>query len=120
MKKNNNPDVVIIGGGVIGASVAYYLSKEDLSIVLLEKDRLASGSSGACSGKVWLGTKKAGLHLRLALASLELLKGLLQEMSYTVECDEGGEMLLIEKEQDLQFMEDFVENQTQAGVDIRI
>jgi len=120
MKKNNNPDVVIIGGGLIGASVAYYLSKEGLSVVLLEKNRLASGSSGACSGKVWLGTKKEGLHLRLALMSLKLLKGLLQEMSYTVECDRGGEMLLIEKEQDLQFMENFVENQTQAGVDICI
>ena len=40
-------DAVIVGGGVIGASVAYHLAKRKLGrIVLLERDSLAQGSTG--------------------------------------------------------------------------
>lgn len=40
-------DVVIIGGGVIGASTAYYLARRKLGrIVLLERETLGSGSTG--------------------------------------------------------------------------
>jgi sarcosine oxidase subunit beta len=43
--------VAIIGGGVIGCSVAYHLSKElGEKVVLLEKDFIASGSSGLAAG----------------------------------------------------------------------
>jgi len=40
-------EVVIIGGGVIGASIAYHLGKKGVhSVVLLEKGRLGEGSTG--------------------------------------------------------------------------
>src|SRR6185503_8261846 len=40
-------DVVIIGGGVIGTSLAYYLSQRQFGrIVLLEQETLGSGSTG--------------------------------------------------------------------------
>ena len=38
--------VVVVGGGVIGASVAYHLAHLGLpDVVLLERDRLTSGSA---------------------------------------------------------------------------
>ncbi len=43
-------DVVVIGAGVIGASIAYYLSKENIRSVVLDKAEIDSGSSGACEG----------------------------------------------------------------------
>jgi len=56
-------DVIIIGGGVIGSSIAYHLSKRKIEVVLLEKDDLASGASSACDGLIFLQSKKPGVHL---------------------------------------------------------
>lgn len=39
-------DVVVVGGGIAGLTTAYLLLKENLSVILLEKDQLASGESG--------------------------------------------------------------------------
>ena len=64
----DSADVVVIGGGVIGASCAYYLAKQKLKVVLLEKRDPASGSSGACGGTILLQTKSPGPNLKLALA----------------------------------------------------
>src|SRR5580658_1935515 len=45
--------VVIIGGGVIGASVAYHLTKRDLTdVLLLEQGRLSSGTTWHAAGLV--------------------------------------------------------------------
>jgi sarcosine oxidase subunit beta len=118
MNKIRNTDAVVIGGGLIGAAVAYYLSKENISVTVLEQCGIASGTSGACSGKIWFSTKKPGLHLELALVSSELHRQLADELEYPVEQYDKGEMLLVETETELQFMEDFVKEQQQAGIEI--
>ena len=79
-RENKNSNVVIIGGGLIGAAVAYYLSKENVSVTILERRGVASGTSGACSGKIWFSTKKPGLHLELALVSSELHRQIVNEL----------------------------------------
>ena len=38
-------DVVVIGGGVMGASAAFHLAEAGVSVVLIEKNELASGST---------------------------------------------------------------------------
>ncbi|MBW1699310.1 MAG: FAD-binding oxidoreductase [Deltaproteobacteria bacterium] len=113
-------NIVVIGGGVIGASVAYHLSRAGLSVVLLDKDGLTSGASGACSGKIWLGTKQPGLHLRLAQLSLEMLQNFISFTGSRVECEESGEMLLIESEAELDPMQAFVDGQKSVGIDIKL
>src|SRR5207247_11411092 len=45
-------DVVVVGGGVNGASIAYALAVRGVNVVLLEKDALASGASGRSSALV--------------------------------------------------------------------
>ncbi|MDG5775297.1 FAD-binding oxidoreductase [Haloarculaceae archaeon H-GB2-1] len=43
-------DVTIVGGGIIGTSTAYFLSTEtDLDVLLVERDAIASGSTGDSS-----------------------------------------------------------------------
>ena len=69
-------DVVIIGGGVIGTSIFYYLAKNNINVVLLEKKTIASGASGACDGTIFLQTKKPGIHLQIAIQSAKMFKNL--------------------------------------------
>jgi glycine/D-amino acid oxidase-like deaminating enzyme len=49
----NSADVVIIGGGIQGASIAYHLTlRGQTNVVVLEKDTLASGCSGRTGGMI--------------------------------------------------------------------
>jgi glycine oxidase len=43
-------EVVVVGGGVIGASVAFFLAREGIEVALLEREALAAGASGAAAG----------------------------------------------------------------------
>jgi hypothetical protein len=42
--------VCVVGGGIMGASVAYYLSKRGVSCILIEKTQIASAASGKSGG----------------------------------------------------------------------
>ena len=46
----NTPDVIVVGGGVIGCAAAYFLAREGVSVTLLERDTLAAHASGAAAG----------------------------------------------------------------------
>ena len=52
LKQNITADVVIVGGGLTGIQAAYYLSGKGLKVVVLEKDKLCSGTSGGSTGKI--------------------------------------------------------------------
>ncbi len=43
-------DVVIVGGGVVGCSIAYYLTMAGADVTLVERDVLAAGASGVAAG----------------------------------------------------------------------
>ncbi len=45
-------DVIIIGGGVIGCAAAYYLQKNGVQVLVLEKDEIGAGSSSRNGGGV--------------------------------------------------------------------
>jgi D-amino-acid dehydrogenase len=47
--------VVVVGGGVIGASCAYYLGQRGAEVVLVERDELAAGASSGNAGTVSAG-----------------------------------------------------------------
>lgn len=46
------PDVIVIGGGIVGTSAAAFLAEAGASVTLFDRDGLASGASGANSGVV--------------------------------------------------------------------
>jgi glycine/D-amino acid oxidase-like deaminating enzyme len=63
------PDVVVVGGGIIGAACAFELASRGASVTLLEKDELAAGASGRNLG--YLDTSKDPVLAPLARRSLE-------------------------------------------------
>jgi glycine/D-amino acid oxidase-like deaminating enzyme len=62
------PDVVVVGGGIIGAACAFELASRDVSVTLLEREELAAGASGRNNG-LWL-TPVDPTLLPMARASL--------------------------------------------------
>ena len=49
-----NADVVVIGGGVIGAAVAYGLAEQKASVVMLDREDFQLTASRGNFGLVWL------------------------------------------------------------------
>jgi glycine oxidase len=50
MLTSMSPDVIVIGGGVIGTSITYQLAKRGVRVMLLERDRLGGAATGASAG----------------------------------------------------------------------
>jgi D-hydroxyproline dehydrogenase subunit beta len=63
------PDIVVVGGGIIGTACACELARAGASVTLLEKDELAAGASGRNLG--YLDTSKDEVLAPLARRSLE-------------------------------------------------
>ena len=52
LENNIKTEVCIIGGGITGISTAYYLQKAGKDVVVLEKDKIVSKTSGKTTGKI--------------------------------------------------------------------
>jgi D-hydroxyproline dehydrogenase subunit beta len=63
------PDVVVVGGGIIGTSCAYELARRGASVTLFEKDEIAAGASGRNLG--YLDTSKDPVLAPLARRTLD-------------------------------------------------
>ncbi len=106
-------DVVIIGGGIIGCSIAYNLSalKKFKRILLIEERGIAGGASGACDGVLSLLSKKGGIHIQMALESFFILKNLANTLPLDIEFREIPGLIVIESKEYVPFMERFVMEQ---------
>lgn len=47
---NQTPDVVVVGGGVIGCSIAYHAARRGARVTLFEAESIGTGASGAAAG----------------------------------------------------------------------
>ncbi|MEC9489034.1 MAG: FAD-binding oxidoreductase [Halanaerobium sp.] len=118
----NKADVVIIGGGVVGCSIAYNLARDGVQdVVLLEKDYLAAGSTGRCGAGVrqqW-GTET---NCRLAQASIAILEELEERLDYhgSIEFKQGGYLLLALTEKEWNQFQENVKLQNRLGIPSRL
>ena len=65
MDRSGSPDVVVIGGGIIGTSAAAHLAGTGRRVVLVERSAIGAGASGRNSGVVQhpFDPVLVGLHL---------------------------------------------------------
>ena len=81
-----SPDVLVIGGGIVGAATAYHLARRGASVVLLEAERLAFGATGRNLGYIWLHTRRRGPELDLVMPTRDTLESLPEELGRTSGC----------------------------------
>ena len=55
MQVEAGPEVVIIGGGLVGCACGHFLAAKGANVTILEERFLASGASGANAGLLALG-----------------------------------------------------------------
>ena len=113
-------DVIVIGGGIIGLSCGYYLTKQGKRVAILEAGGFADGASGACDDMILFQSKKPGINLELAFESLELYRSLVSELEDSLGFATYGGMVLIQNQQELRVMEEFVRQQQSYGLDVEI
>lgn len=113
-------DVVIIGGGISGCSIAYNLAKKGVkNVVVLEKSYLASGATGRCGAGVrqqW-GTE---MNCRLSMESIKFFERANEELEYDgdIEFKQGGYLIVSSTEkEDIQFRKN-VELQKSLGIQV--
>ena len=114
-------DVIIVGGGIIGCSTAWQLSKLGKKVLIVERKDVASGSAGATDGVVGYHTKKPGAQLDLAVQSIEMFKTLIEELGMDIEYGlEAGGMQPVEDKEQWDMLAAMAEEQRKSGVDIHM
>jgi sarcosine oxidase subunit beta len=85
-------EIVIIGGGIAGASTAYLLAQYGHRVALLERGEIASEASGVNAGAIgaigWGNVPDLESHL--TMGSLEIFKNLQVELGYDIEFRRSG------------------------------
>lgn len=113
-------DVVIIGGGVMGCSIAYHLAKQKVQVLLLEREpRLASGSTGRCSGGIRHQFSNP-LNVQLSIASILKMKAFGDELDCEIDLHQDGYLFLITKEESLRHFRESAAVQNALGVPTEI
>ena len=82
-------DVVVIGAGVVGCAVAYYLAREGVKVTLLEREAIGSGASAHATGSLsLLGAEfSPGASFQLARASYAEFPELVPELELATGMD---------------------------------
>lgn len=72
MTISGNPDAIVIGAGIVGASTALSLTNAGFKVLILDRGSVASGTTGAGEGNILVSDKDPGPELQLALKSRDL------------------------------------------------
>ena len=113
-------DIVIIGGGIQGCSIAYNLAKKGAKdIVILEKNTCANGSSGRCGAGIrqQFGTK---MNCILARESMKTFETLTEELDYDIELNQAGYLMLAYTEKEMIQFKKNVELEQSLGIDAKV
>ena len=112
-------DVVIVGGGAVGASVAWHLTELGITnVVLVERDTLGSGSTSKSAGGIRAQFADE-LNVKIAVRSLEEFTSFEERLGTAIDFRQWGYLFLLDREDDLERFRDAVALQNSLGVPSR-
>jgi glycine/D-amino acid oxidase-like deaminating enzyme len=112
-------DIVIIGGGIIGVSTAWFLAKQGINVVLCEKGHIA----GEQSGRNWGWVRQQGRDTRempMIIESMRIWRGLEDEIGEDVGFAETGCLFAARTNKQLDEYADWVKTAAEYGLDTRV
>ncbi len=86
---SRQPDLIVVGAGVVGAACAMYAAEAGLRVLVLERDRPAGGVTSAGMGHI-VAMDDSPAQLALTTYSRGLLTGFAAELPASVEHDACG------------------------------
>jgi sarcosine oxidase subunit beta len=112
-------DVVIVGGGIIGASIAYHLTKKGVrDVLVLERDRLGSGSTGKNAGGIRL-QFSSEINVKLSQRSLPHIERFKEEIGTDPHFHQVGYLFLITEDRDVAAFERSLAMWSRLNVPVR-
>ncbi|PRT31559.1 NAD(P)/FAD-dependent oxidoreductase [Bacillus wiedmannii] len=113
-------DVLIVGGGIIGCSIAYYTSKYGRDVTIIEKGEFVSGTSSRCDGNILAIDKDPGFDSQMSLVSQKLVTDLSEELEHSFEYRAPGSILVCESDEEMEAAQQWVNRQKEAGLPFRM
>ncbi len=117
-------DVVVIGGGLIGTAVAFYLAKAGKRVTLVDRRGLAPEASGATLGQVTLFSSHSleepdpGPLYGLVRASPDGYLSLVEEVGIDIEYEQCGGVILADTEEKFRVIHRAYEGYLAHGVPV--
>lgn len=112
--------VVVVGGGVIGVSVAFHLAEAGVGdVLLLERDALGSGSTCKAAGGVRAQFSDP-LNVQLGARSLTAFEQFRDRPGQDIDLHQVGYLFLLDRADDVAAFEQAVAMQNDLGVDSRM
>jgi sarcosine oxidase subunit beta len=113
VKVTHETEVVVVGAGAVGCSIAYWCAKRGKDVILVDKKAPGTGTSIANFGLVWTSTKEPYTYMELNLRGSRLWPEMIEELGEDVEYRRGGLKIAL-TEQQYEALEGIVERQSQS------
>ena len=111
-----NPDAIVIGAGIVGASAALSLTNAGLKVLVLDRGPVAGGTTGAGEGNILVSDKEPGPELTLALRSRDLWFEMRDDIGDSFELEAKGGLVVARY--DDKPLKEFAAHQKLAGVQV--
>lgn len=111
--------VVVIGGGVVGASAAFHLAEAGVDVVLVERAELGSGSTSRAAGGIRTQFSDL-LNIQIARRSLAAFRDFHRRPGWEIDFKQVGYLFVLSSEPDLEAFERSVALGNEHGVEARI
>src|SRR2546429_6994474 len=112
-------EVVIIGGGVVGLSIAYHLARRGMTdVVVVEKEAMVgTGSTGRCAGG-FRHQFSTDINIRLSLRSIQKLRRFEEELGQPIDFHQDGYLFLLQTREQMETFRRNVELQRRYGIPV--
>ena len=112
--------VLVIGGGVVGCSIAYHLARRGVrDVVVIERETVGSGTTSKAAGGI-RAQFPTETEIRFSLESLRVLESFRDEFGVDPGFRRIGYLFLVSDAADLQGFEARMALQRRLGVDVRV